>query len=389
MVYNRFDEHFWGPAGPDVIEKRLNQGSESNRLFCYFLEEFAVVEEVYARGLSKLLKSTAPLVEFGTLRDCWLAIRGEVENLAKIHHDLGNALRKDMGTPLNKFKDDQGKTRRQHLADAWKLNKERKNLESNVTRLRERYEEYAKKAEAAQQKVEQAKSANKPQSEISKLTTSAQKYAKEEMLFEHEYKESILKLTAFQPTWEEKTAGIYQQLQQQEEERIEYTKAILEKYVQALEVNAPYQVDACKRMKEKTKLIDKNEDISCFIRENQTGTEKPAVTSFVPYRGGGGGGLSSGYSSANLSSPTSFTNTPTKPTQSTSSSSGPGKLNGKPVVKAGGRKVTALYDYVGTDASELDFLAGDSIVVKEEDESGWWTGEIDGRVGLFPSNYVE
>lgn len=69
----------------------------------------------------------------------------------------------------------------------------------------------------------------------------------------------------------------------------------------------------------------------------------------------------------------------------------------------------ALYDYVGADAHEvcliylvcdtpdqlltsfrqLDFFANDIITVVQEDNSGWWTGEIDGRRGLFPSNYVE
>ena len=38
---------------------------------------------------------------------------------------------------------------------------------------------------------------------------------------------------------------------------------------------------------------------------------------------------------------------------------------------------------------QLDFFADDVITVIAEDASGWWTGEIDGRQGLFPSNYVQ
>lgn len=53
------------------------------------------------------------------MRDCWLSIRGEIENLIKIHHDLGNALHKDMGIPLGKFKEDQGKLRRQVILSNW------------------------------------------------------------------------------------------------------------------------------------------------------------------------------------------------------------------------------------------------------------------------------
>lgn len=50
-------------------------------------------------------------------------------------------------------------------------------------------------------------------------------------MFEHEYKEAIMKLATFQPTWEEKTAAIYQILQVQEEERIEFIKSLLEKFI--------------------------------------------------------------------------------------------------------------------------------------------------------------
>lgn len=49
-----------------------------------------------------------------------------------------------------------------------------------------------------------------------------------------------------------------------------------------------------------------------------------------------------------------------------------------------------LWDYVGADQNELDLMAGDVIRILERDlETGWWTGELNGRTGLFPSNYVE
>eukprot|EP00026_Physarum_polycephalum_P002069 Phypoly_transcript_02073.p1 GENE.Phypoly_transcript_02073~~Phypoly_transcript_02073.p1 ORF type:complete len:391 (+),score=73.31 Phypoly_transcript_02073:1675-2847(+) len=390
MSYTRFDEHFWGQNGPDVIEKRLIQGNESTKYFSYFLEERANIEEIYSRSIHKLLKSTSNLVEFGTTRDCWLSIRGEMENLARLHHELSNSLHKEMGIPMNKFKDEQAKMRRQYLSDASKLNKERKLLEYNIQKFRERYEEYARKAEAAQQKVEQAKQQNKNPNDVAKLSQGAQKLAKEELLFEQEYKDAITKLAAFQPTWEEKIAAIYLLLQQQEEERIEYTKTTLQKYVQALEVSAPYYVESCRRLADVTKRIDKNEDIMCFIRENQTGSDKPSVPSFISYKGGSSGGS---YSTPTFSPPASTPSPAPSYSSPTPSYSAPPQpaprmlppsSNGKAK-----RKVKALYDYVGADANELDFFAGDTITVISEDASGWWTGEVDGRQGLFPSNYVQ
>ena len=50
--------------------------------------------------------------------------------------------------------------------------------------------------------------------------------------------------------------------------------------------------------------------------------------------------------------------------------------------------VTALYDYDATEPGELTFKEGDVITVF--DNSGdWWTGELNGVKGVFPSNYVQ
>lgn len=410
MSYRNFNEHFWGPNGGEVIEKRLNQGSESSKLFAYFMEERSAIEETYSKGLLKLLKNTANLTEFGTLRDSWLSIRGETENLAKIHHDLSVTLHKDLGQSLNKFKDEQLKLRRQYIADCWKLNKERRGLEQNIYKLKDKYEEFAKKAEQSQSQVDVAKSQNKSQADVAKLTLKAQKYAKEEMMFEHEYKESIMKLGTFQPTWEEKISAIYQILQTQEEERIEFLKTLLDKFVGTLEVGAPYLGDACKRMKDTIRAIDKNEDIMCFIRENQTGTDKPIVPPFIPHNRAGRDSTPVTLTSSSVSSPAfsspatsstpkqisslsgaSSTSSPAAGTPKFGSPAATPTFSKKPAPAPAPRqkKARALYDYVGADANELDFFANDTITVLEEDASGWWTGEIDGRKGLFPSNYVE
>lgn len=48
-----------------------------------------------------------------------------------------------------------------------------------------------------------------------------------------------------------------------------------------------------------------------------------------------------------------------------------------------------LHDYDATDPLELSFHEGDVIVVIQENNTGWWKGELDGVVGLFPSNFTE
>ncbi|KAG2171285.1 hypothetical protein INT43_002907 [Umbelopsis isabellina] len=51
--------------------------------------------------------------------------------------------------------------------------------------------------------------------------------------------------------------------------------------------------------------------------------------------------------------------------------------------------VTALYDFEGQSGEELSMKEGDRIVLLNRDEGGWWHGNLNGQIGIFPSNYVQ
>lgn len=58
---------------------------------------------------------------------------------------------------------------------------------------------------------------------------------------------------------------------------------------------------------------------------------------------------------------------------------------------AAGQRARALYDYEARAPDELSFRRNDVIVVRKADEEddGWYHGELDGKSGLFPNNYVQ
>ena len=51
-------------------------------------------------------------------------------------------------------------------------------------------------------------------------------------------------------------------------------------------------------------------------------------------------------------------------------------------------QVIAMYKYQKQNPDELSFEKGCVINVIEKLDSDWWTGELNGQTGLFPSNYV-
>uniref|UniRef100_A0A8U8AZ06 Intersectin-1 n=1 Tax=Geospiza parvula TaxID=87175 RepID=A0A8U8AZ06_GEOPR len=51
--------------------------------------------------------------------------------------------------------------------------------------------------------------------------------------------------------------------------------------------------------------------------------------------------------------------------------------------------VIGMYDYSAQNDDELAFSKGQIITVLSREDPDWWKGEVNGHVGLFPSNYVK
>ena len=50
-------------------------------------------------------------------------------------------------------------------------------------------------------------------------------------------------------------------------------------------------------------------------------------------------------------------------------------------------KVT--FDYEPENPDELKLTVGDILIIINKEEEGWWEGDLNGKTGMFPSNFVE
>jgi hypothetical protein len=53
------------------------------------------------------------------------------------------------------------------------------------------------------------------------------------------------------------------------------------------------------------------------------------------------------------------------------------------------KRARALYPFAGQDNTELTFAFNDIITIRNDSGGEWWEGELNGKVGLLPANYVE
>lgn len=54
-------------------------------------------------------------------------------------------------------------------------------------------------------------------------------------------------------------------------------------------------------------------------------------------------------------------------------------------------KAKVIYEYKAENPDELHLNVGDVIVVLDQnlEDVGWWKGDLNGKIGVFPDNFVE
>ena len=64
--------------------------------------------------------------------------------------------------------------------------------------------------------------------------------------------------------------------------------------------------------------------------------------------------------------------------------------NGPKTSADGSKWANALYQFDASEGDELAIKPGDHIkLIAAPDDEDWWTGELNGKRGIFPKSYVE
>ncbi len=69
----------------------------------------------------------------------------------------------------------------------------------------------------------------------------------------------------------------------------------------------------------------------------------------------------------------------------------PGSSSPTPTPKEHLYKIQAIvkHDFTTLNSNEIEIKRGQTVIVLQKNDSGWWGGEVDGRIGFFPASYVE
>eukprot|EP01087_Luapelamoeba_hula_P008905 TRINITY_DN2266_c1_g1_i1.p1 TRINITY_DN2266_c1_g1~~TRINITY_DN2266_c1_g1_i1.p1 ORF type:complete len:505 (+),score=129.05 TRINITY_DN2266_c1_g1_i1:107-1621(+) len=408
-----FADELWD--GFEKTSLRLGQGKQ----FCIDLQAFTKkrieIERDYAKRLQTLVKTTK-MAEMGSVEGAWNSIKTETDSIAVAHTALADALFNRVDDVIKQWLAETQKQRKQLKLTGKKLLADFGSAKKEVESAKNKYEGSRKKQDATQAEMN-ADAANA--AKIQKKLGADQKTSEKA---DEGYKKAIDKLKVMETKfYDTDLPQILREYESMELARLRVLKEVMHNFADAQAAVPPSEKAACDGMKSRVEAISVDADMQLFTSQTKTGQPKPARVQYHPYDSITG--TCKPPSGSTISSSSSSVTTTTSSSQSPlNSSAGPRSTfasgarasvhggSGGSISKQGGGlsggasggasgggggggaasfQVKALYAYNSVEDTEISFNAGDLINVTFKDESGWWEGELNGRVGVFPSNHVE
>ncbi|KAF5308286.1 hypothetical protein FQR65_LT06279 [Abscondita terminalis] len=437
-------DSFWEPGNYKKTTKRIEDGYKLCGDLITLINERSEIEKGYAKSLKAWSKKWNDLIEkgpeYGTTEAAWKGVLGEADRRCDVHSKVKDNLCNEVIPRIKNWqKESYHKTmiyikERKDMEDAFKkAQKPWAKLLQKVDKTRSDYHTACKTEKSASNQERNASGDTSiSPDQVRKMQDRVQKSKEEVQKSKEKYEAALQEINNYNPKYMEDMTVVFDKCQDMETDRLKFIKSVLFDVHKHLNIsqdptlpqiyeelyhtinNADYEKDLKWWSNNYGINMAMNwpqfEDYTEELRDIHKGKSKESVPTGIMLINQ----RPVGEDLPPVKKPPPNTDIQIKiePTIKTEKVESPsnrsstitnGKSESNPcddeewddndaLVDTGepGVPVKALYDYEGAENDELSFKTGDIFEkLEDEDEQGWCKGRKDGRVGLYPANYVE
>jgi len=438
-------DSFWEPGNYKRTTKRIDDGERLCKDLIALVQERANIEKEFAKQLKQWSGKWNNLIEkgpeYGTTEAAWKAVLNEADRRCELHLRVKDNLVNDVIQSIKNWQKDNYHKQLMQI-------KERKELDDQFKRAQKPWVKLLEKVEKAKgsyhiacknekSAVNQERNATKDsslsQDSVRKLQDKVSKCQDNVKKSKEQYELAVSDINNYNSRYQEDMTDVFERCQRKEAQRLQTFKDTLFQIHKCLNIsedqalpqiydefyhtvnNADHEKDLrwwsnthgvnmpmawptfeeyTEEFREistrkKNQIPDGN---ITLINQRTVGDDLPEYNAKpTSKKSDMNGGSRTGTTSINnpRDHPDSNGTKEPNPFDDESEEWDDGQYvltdNGEP-----GQPVRALYDYEAAEPDELTFKTGDQFEkLEEEDEQGWCKGRKDGRVGLYPANYVE
>jgi hypothetical protein len=246
-----------------------------------FLEEKAAIEDSYAKGLERVVKSPYLITNQGTLAHAILALKNDSLNKAMQARTLSENILKDLANPLKDLLSNQLKTLSKTHPEGKKSENKRQELVERLERFKARYMKACKESETLTVQLETPQPSSRRDKMMQRVIILKQDI--EENL--KGYKDALAQHNEYKEKFTDFMSKILEVYQKQEEQRLETMKDCLRKlviYETSYLRNLQYDID---NLAKAIESVNCRSDIQQFIDENSSSSTKNLKFEFESYSG--------------------------------------------------------------------------------------------------------
>jgi proline-serine-threonine phosphatase interacting protein 1 len=364
-----------------------------------YLERRAKIEKQYAEELLKLSRTVFGKDEIGSLRRSYDQLKLETETTGKLHMQLSLRIQEDVLKTTKEFRNQQKEVRKKTEDTVKRSQVHKKNCFDKNNRLRSTYEAKCKEYDKAQEQMHKLETnpLTKPK-DMQNAHKKTETCKVNSNSADVQYQEAVKTLEDARVLWEREMDYLCNKFQELEEHRIAFLRHQMWTMTNFCSQTLVDDDESQENIRRSLENCNVDEDIDLFIKERATGVERPAT---IPYENFYNPravlpGVPSAFDVAHKELPPipiddddnmiveSNYSVPTALPDSHYSTPRTMGIGG-----AGVEKVIALYDYESQGDEELTLAEGDILTVLGKEDTVWWCGQLNGKIGMFPATYVE